>query len=367
MEPRLAEVASATGEGRGTVAGRSFDRRSMLESPAACEGDSWRQEASRPLPDLRIVFVGMNYAATPRLLEAVAAAHFVVAIFESTGHRGWRRFLSRRPPATPLKRFASGHAIPFRLVDPGQRREVSQFLAEHRPDVVCIVSMAHLLPAEALAVPTLGTINLHPSLLPAYRGADPLFWQIYDGVEEGGVTVHLVDEGEDHGPILNQRRFPLPAGITPDGLEELIAEHGSPALLEAIAALATRGSEGLAPQPEESPTRRARHVARHEARELIDWHHWSIERVWRVLRGTGPLALPPARWRDLGWCPHQIRGFERIPTSGPPGSLERDADGWYLVHAEGRIRVKYAFAPRSWCGQVLPLKGLRYLLRRMFK
>jgi methionyl-tRNA formyltransferase len=316
---------------------------------------------------LRIVFCGTHQAVAARHLAAVAAAHSVVAIFETSYHQGWRRAVFK-PRFSRLKRFARRHAVPYQLIDRGQRKELPRLLSEHRPDVVCIVSMAYLLPPEALAVPTLGTINLHPSLLPAYRGGNPLFWQVFDGVEESGVTVHLVDEKEDHGPILVQHRFAMESGITHDSLQDVIGEHGPPALLEAIDLLAAHKSKGLVSQPERSPTRRARGISRQQARELIDWRAWSIERVWRLLRGARPLlGLPPTRLRDLGRCP-RIETYQRIPTAGPPGSLQRDANGTYLAHPEGRIRISYAFAPREWfMEQLILLRGLKRRVGNMFR
>ena len=114
-------------------------------------------------------------------------------------------------------------------------RALHRLLRELAPDLVVVAGMGWLLDRDALAVPRLGTLNVHPALLPAYRGAEPTFWQLFDAVAESGVTVHRVEPGEDRGPILRQQRFAVPPGT---GLAQFIARQmvvGPPLLLAAVA------------------------------------------------------------------------------------------------------------------------------------
>ena len=77
-------------------------------------------------------------------------------------------------------------------------------------DAITVACFSRKLPASVLRLPRLGCLNVHPSLLPAHRGPDPLFWIYHDGDETGGVTIHLMDEGFDTGPIVLRETVPCP-------------------------------------------------------------------------------------------------------------------------------------------------------------
>ena len=151
---------------------------------------------------LEIVFVGMNNDLAAACLAALLPAHRVVAVFESARERSPPSRLRRLLRPGRLRRLARRHRIPFSILLRGRLEPLERQLRERPPDVLGVVTMSHLLPGAILALPRLGTVNLHPSLLPAYRGPGALFWQLADGVQETGITAHLLDEGEDTGPIL---------------------------------------------------------------------------------------------------------------------------------------------------------------------
>ena len=94
-----------------------------------------------------------------------------------------------------------------------------------RPDVACVACYTRRIPPPALAVPPLGFLNLHPSLLPAYRGPQPLFWQLRDGAP-AGATVHYLDEGLDTGDIAAQTAVLLPDGLPGPDAERRLALAG---------------------------------------------------------------------------------------------------------------------------------------------
>jgi methionyl-tRNA formyltransferase len=298
----------------------------------------------------RILFVGINSVFSAAHLMALGRAHGVAAVVETVATLGRLKRLERRLAPSRLKALARELGAPFLEVRHKDDAALARVLRAARPDLVVVVGIGWLLDEAALAVPRLGTLNVHPALLPAYRGAAPVFWQLFDGVAESGVTVHLVDPAEDHGPILRQRAFPLPPGA---GSAEFLAralEVGPPSLLEAVDGL-LRGTIRPVPQPEASPTRRARRL-RPADRHLIAWDEWSLERTWRVLRGVGPiLGWPEPRWRDLGWMP--VIGGMTPGSSGLPAGCEgRDAAGPFLAHPGGKIRFRRRWAPRAWLAAV---------------
>ena len=106
---------------------------------------------------------------------------------------------------------------------------------------VCIATFPCLLGGEVLAVPRIGTINLHTSLLPRYRGPAPLFWMARAGETQGGVTIHWVDAGEDTGDILLQEAFAVPDGMTSEQLLRRVGEVGPALMARAVESIADAG------------------------------------------------------------------------------------------------------------------------------
>jgi len=172
--------------------------------------------------------------------------------------------------------------------------------------------MSQLLTRDFLTITPLGVINLHPSLLPNYRGPNPDFWQYYDMEMNPGVTVHYVDPGEDTGDIIYQERMNISLGDkSPVRLDKLIGELGVSLLIKAIDSIA-EGNAPRIPQPMQSPTVRARNLKPEEHTKLIDWYNWPVERVWHVLRGTelwlNAIEQPAGLMAGQRWS---IRDYER--------------------------------------------------------
>jgi methionyl-tRNA formyltransferase len=131
---------------------------------------------------------------------------------------------------------------------PARRAAIAPLLASVAPDVVVCMGFPWKVPPEALAVPRLGWLNGHPSLLPRHRGPIPVAWAIREGDEEIGFTLHRMDAELDTGPILAQRRLPLGEYEPPDAFYARLGPVGLEALAEALERLAN-GEEGT-PQPE---------------------------------------------------------------------------------------------------------------------
>ena len=146
--------------------------------------------------------------------------------------------------------------------------------------------MSQLLKTDTFSIPKYGTINLHPSFLPEYRGPNPDFWQYYDKNMSPGMTVHYIDKGEDTGDILLQDKAAIPLGTkSPDRLDTLVGTLGKKLVFKALDAI-EKGSVIKVKQPEISPTPRARNLEPSEHETIIDWDNWDIAHIWHVLRGT---------------------------------------------------------------------------------
>jgi methionyl-tRNA formyltransferase len=222
---------------------------------------------------------------------------------------------------------------------------LEDWIRAQNPDVIVVFSMSQLLKENIFNIPKFGTINIHPSYLPEYRGPAPDIWQYYNMEINPGVTVHYIDSGEDTGDIIFQERTPILLGKKlPDKLDKLIGRTGVNLILKALNAI----QEGNAPrvtQSKESPTLRARNLKPGEYNQLINWENWPIEHVWHVLRGTehwlNELHQPKGFYKCQSWI---VEDYERCDISGYKiGEVYRGAGKWFVICKEGKIYLSLKF------------------------
>jgi methionyl-tRNA formyltransferase len=180
--------------------------------------------------------VAAGFAQLIRDLGHEPVAHFAIR----------RRSLDEEPPPvvqTFLPRLLWEGPKDVPLVFPATRRQLTDLLRRLEPDLVVCFAFPWLIPAEALAVPPLGWVNCHPSLLPSYRGPTPVSWAIRNGETEIGVTFHRMDGSFDTGAILAQGRVPLADDETFDSLNAKAAPLTGELLVTALERIA-RGELG---------------------------------------------------------------------------------------------------------------------------
>ncbi|MFQ5814121.1 MAG: methionyl-tRNA formyltransferase, partial [Anaerolineae bacterium] len=148
----------------------------------------------------RLVFMGTPDFAVP-VLKALIGRYEIAGVVTQPDRRAKR---GRKLEASPVKVVALAHDLPV-LQPPRLRQpDVAAELEDLAPDVIVVAAYGQILPAQVLAIPPRGCLNVHASLLPKYRGAAPVAAAILAGEEETGVTIMLMDEGMDTGPILSQ-------------------------------------------------------------------------------------------------------------------------------------------------------------------
>jgi len=140
----------------------------------------------------------------------------------------------RRTAANPVKSFAGTHDIPVLQPQKLREKENVEPLRELRADLIVLASYGQILPQAVLDLPEWGCLNLHPSLLPRYRGASPIAGAILDGVEFTGTTLMRMVRRMDAGPILAQRQVELRADETRKDLEARLAEASANLLIESL-------------------------------------------------------------------------------------------------------------------------------------
>jgi methionyl-tRNA formyltransferase len=171
-----------------------------------------------------------------------ASGHEPVALLSMRDHDG------RYGDVPEVGELVMSAAPELDVLLPARRRTLAPLLASVEPDLVVCMGFPWKIPPQALAVPRLGWLNGHPSLLPRRRGPLPVAWAIREGDEEIGITFHRMDEELDTGPILAQRRYPLGEPQPPETFYPEFGSTVAETLAEALERLAA-GDEGT-PQPD---------------------------------------------------------------------------------------------------------------------
>jgi methionyl-tRNA formyltransferase len=226
---------------------------------------------------MKVLFYGTPGFALPAL-EALLRHHAVVAVVtqpDRPAHRGHRL----TPPPVKLRALAAGLPVlqPARLRDPGWPER----LADRGAEVAVVVAFGQILPKAVLDVPPRGSINVHASLLPRYRGAAPIAWAIIGGETETGITTFRMDEGMDTGPMLLARATPIGAEETAGELAARLAHLGAEVLIDTLDRLDMLPA---IPQRHEDATLAPRLK---KADGHLDWRRPARD-LARLVRGTNP-------------------------------------------------------------------------------
>jgi len=244
-----------------------------------------------------------------------------------------------RVKESDLLTFSKDHNIPYFYMT-NSSIELESFVKTLSPDLIVVYVMSQLLKENIFKIPRYGSINLHPSLLPKYRGPNPCFWSYYNMDKVGGVTVHFIDKGEDTGDILFQEEYNIPLGIkSSDRFDVLISQIGISLLTKAI-----ENIENIEPvkQSKESPTSKARNLKLIEHKTIIDWENWPIEKIWHILRGTeswlNAIPEPKGIFQGTRWC---IGNFVKVEINDQweLGKIYCKNSKQFLVCKDGIIYV----------------------------
>lgn len=294
--------------------------------------------------DVAIVFIGTPAFAVPALQRLVAGGYEVSAVFTQPD-RPAGRGRTRKAPA--IKAAAEELGLPVHQPDSLKASAVLDQLRALDPDVIVGVAYGQLIPAPVLAMAPRGVLNVHPSLLPRWRGASPVAAAIVAGDEETGVTIMLMDEGLDSGPILSQVARTISPGDTAGTLTEALAEEGADLLADTL----PRWLAGEI-EPRSQDASRATSCRRlRKADGRIDWRQTATE-VWRHVRAYNP--WPGAHSHLDGEAMSFWRAWPLGAESGePPGTVIAAAPD-LPAEAEGA-----AFAVQTGHGTLAVLEAQR--------
>jgi methionyl-tRNA formyltransferase len=277
---------------------------------------------------LRIVFFGTPEFAVPTLDALLQSRHDVVGVVTQPDRPRGRGYEITEAPVK-ARAVAAGRAVlqPERMKDPVFREALSRLNA----DLAVVAAYGQILTDAVLAIPRLGFLNVHASLLPRYRGAAPVHRAVIAGERDTGVTIMRVVKALDSGPMLATVRRPIGPDETSEDVERDLARLGAGLLASTVDALAA-GRAAETPQDDAAATYAPR-LAKDEG--LIDWVQ-SAERVHNLIRGLHPW---PHAFSFLNGRRYILRRSVVLPElNAPPGTVV-DASGDSLTVAAGTSGV----------------------------
>lgn len=303
--------------------------------------------ASQNRTRLSVIVFGRKAELSLLVLKAVAQRHDVVGIIESqfrgyTSPASWQRALNRVFAPQDIETFARKNNIPFFVMRPGETTELGEFIRKANPSAGVIAKMVQLLPMEIVSLFPLGILNIHPSLLPLYRGPIPVFWAIYNQETLSGLTIHLVDQGEDTGDILEQKELPIAFGESAEEFGRRYTKEAPAMVMKALDNLAAGRARPRSQRALPCPFR-ARFLKRGE--DPIKWDEWPVERIYQALRAADSiLDLLPARRFPLSLCDWRVSSFDRKPCAAPGKHISGGIWRCFIPLRDGRVFLEPRFS-----------------------
>jgi methionyl-tRNA formyltransferase len=314
-----------------------------------------KDEEPRTIRPPRAIFLGMqgNFSLPPlrALLEAGIEVCAVVvpasqspmqdlpAIRRQEQPEASRSTLPVLQPAmyNSILRLAWDRQIPVWEVHRLSEPEAASKLAAYQPDVICVACFSQRIPRTVLDIPRLGCLNVHPSLLPLNRGPEPLFWTFREGSQHTGVTIHLMNEGMDTGPIVAQEVIEVPDGISYVQLEAQCAALGGTLLARSVWDL----YNGVAVPVAQDETKSSHHGFPSNEDFVVPVAQWSAHHVYNFICGVASWGTPITLQVGDQFIPIKKAisySHEDIDVSDVDTSFQFGKDMWARCK-EGWVRV----------------------------
>lgn len=279
---------------------------------------------------MRLTFFGTTDFAIPTLKAIYQAGYQINPVVTVPAQpQGRGRKLLPSPVAVTAMELGLKTLTP----DNPNQENFLKILQEYRPDCGVLVAYGYILKEPLLRVPRLGFINLHPSLLPRYRGAAPIPRQLMDGCQESGVTVIAMDKKVDSGAILNQIRTPVDPEETAGELSARLAKMGAELILTTLIQL-KNGSVLRQPQAENQATV-APKITR--ADRIVNWQE-TTEQIHNRIRALSPQPGAITFFRNKQLILLRSRILTGEPPL-PPGSIVLDRPGLVVATATGIVEI----------------------------
>lgn len=228
---------------------------------------------------LNVVFMGTPDFAKESLEKIYREGHHILAVVTNPDRPKGR---GMKMMASPVKEFAIQNNIP--IYQPNKIREIEEDLKSLKPDLFCVVAYGKILPKDILEIPTLGSINVHGSLLPKYRGAAPIQWAVINGDKITGITTMYMDEGMDTGDMILKEEVEIGENETTGELWERLSTIGANLLVKTLEKI----EDKTAPRtPQTGEFTMAPMLKKEMAK--IDWKNRTAEEIKNLVRGLNPI------------------------------------------------------------------------------
>jgi methionyl-tRNA formyltransferase len=284
---------------------------------------------------LRVIFAGTPAFSVPSFEAILASEHHVVALLTQPDRPSGRGQAVRQ---SLVKTVAAAAGVP--VLQPVSLREsgIQNTLRALQADVLVVVAYGLLLPPAVLTMPEYGCVNVHASLLPRFRGAAPIAHAILAGDKATGVSIMLMDEGLDTGPVYEKVCYQIPDEMGVAELTDQLSTLGTSALMTYLSSCARGIQPKVQPQSDRGVSL-APKLTRKQAR--LDWT-LPAERLLRMVRGH---LLWPVAWFVLDDEPIKVHHAEVVAVSPAhalqPGEvLSVSTHGIDVVTADGVLRLK---------------------------
>ena len=297
-----------------------------------------RSGTARPSSDsgatlvMRVVFAGTPDFALPVLEALLDSRHSLVGVYTQPDRPAGR---GRKLLASPVKKLALEHALPVFQPVSLKTEAAQRQLAGLAPDLMVVVAYGLILPSAVLALPRLGCVNLHASILPRWRGAAPIQRAILAGDTETGVTLMQMEQGLDTGPVLAEVCTPISSHETGGSLHDRLSQLAAQLLARHLDNLETGCLTPVV--QDESLATYADKLDKREA--LIDWHKDAIQ-LERQVRAFNPWPVAHTLFRSEVL---RIWSAAAIPSqdakSVPGGVLQAGRDGIDVACGKGCLRL----------------------------
>ena len=283
---------------------------------------------------MRVVFLGTpEFAAIPLAALARDGRYELVGVVTQPDRPAGR---GRAPEPPPVKRKVAELSLDIPVLQPETLRDSAavETLAALRPDIGVVAAYGEILRKSVLAIPPLGYLNIHPSLLPRHRGPAPVVGAILSGDDATGVTIMLLESKMDAGPILAQRRVPLPPGARADALTTELFELGAEMLVETLAGYAA-GAIAPVPQDDEQATY-TKMLQKSDG--IVDWGAPAVQ-IERMARAYHPWPGAQTTWRGQPLKIVAARPHPGWAGPEPPGTLLDRSDGAWVAAGAGALEL----------------------------
>ena len=232
---------------------------------------------------MKIVFLGSAYFSIPTLVKLIEAGHEIACVYSQPPRRAGR---GKKVNLTPVHKMALKYGITVRTPENFKLQKDKLAFFDLNADLTVVVAYGLILPVEIIETATYGSLNIHASILPKWRGAAPIHRAIMSGDSETGVCIMKMDAGLDTGPIVAKELVPIKPDDTTSVLSERLADLGAKLLIEAIKKI-----DEFIPKPQS--TKEVSYAKKIDKREAkIDWS-LDFQKIEQQIRG---LSRYPGAW-----------------------------------------------------------------------